>query len=377
MSGIYIHIPVCACKCHYCDFYSVASPALLERLIPSYHQQIRYHRDFFPVNSEPVQTLYFGGGTPSLCSPADLRDLIQSCENTFPVQWEEITLEANPDDLTPLYLESLLKAGINRLSIGVQSFQDSRLKQLNRRHSARQSLIAIREAQKAGFRNISVDWIYGLPEYSNAEWESDLNQFLSLEVQHISAYHLSIEENTLLYKWVQKGLFTEISEEESELQYLRLIDALGKAGYDHYEISNFSLPGFASRHNSAYWEGNPYLGIGPGAHGFDGTYRYANLHNIHSYLRIMASENKDHLLERELLDFSDALNEFLMTSLRTRRGIDALVLKQKFGEAAFNSFLKTAASVADKKNICNEGMQFYIPQEKWLISNTIIKDFIQ
>lgn len=377
MAGIYIHIPVCSQKCHYCDFYSVASPTLLDRLIPYYHNEIEHHKDFFPAHSLPLQTLYFGGGTPSLCSPQTIQDLIQTCQKTFSAQWEEITLEANPDDLTPKYLEELLSAGVNRLSIGVQSFNDERLKQLNRRHSAVQSQRAVSDAQKAGFKNISVDWIYGLPDYTPEEWQTDLDQFLALEVQHISAYHLSIEENTVLSKWVQKGQFTEIDEEESEFQYLRLIEALGNAQYEHYEISNFCLPGFASRHNSAYWNYQPYLGIGPGAHGFDGHQRYANEHTVHSYLKVMETGDWDKLLQKEVLTPIDTLNEYILTSLRTQKGIDAISLKQTFGEDAFDGFMKTASTRVLLGSLCQEGMQFRIPQEKWLISNAIIKDFLQ
>lgn len=377
MAGVYIHIPVCTQKCHYCDFYSVASPALLDRLIPYYHKEIKHYRSFFPSESLPLRTLYFGGGTPSLCSSQTIGELIQSCERTFPTQWQEITLEANPDDLNPKYLDELLQAGVNRLSIGIQSFNDNWLHKLNRRHSAQQAQLAVTNAQKAGFKNISVDWIYGLPDYSEAQWNIDLEHFLHLGVQHISAYHLSIEEHTVLAKWVQKGLFAEISEEESEFQYLRLIDALRKAGYEHYEISNFCIPGYASLHNSAYWKYEPYLGIGPGAHGFDGKQRYANEHTVHHYLRTMEAEDWHALHKKEILTPTESFNEFVFTGLRTQNGIDAKTLRLNYGEIAYDHFVNTAIAAVRNGNLYQEGLKFRIPEEKWLISNTIIQNFIQ
>lgn len=377
MSGIYIHIPVCAQKCSYCDFYSVAAPGLLEGLLPCFHQEILWNKAFFSSRHLPLRTLYFGGGTPSLCSAQSLGDLIRRCESTFSVRWEEITVEANPDDLQPRYLEELLAAGVTRLSVGIQSFDDARLQQLNRRHTSLQARRGILEAQKAGFRNISVDWIYGLPEYTQAQWDTDLNHFIDLEVQHISAYHLSVEANTPLAQWVKNGIFTEIDDLESENQYLRLIRALAAAGYEHYEISNFCKPGFASKHNGSYWEFEPYLGIGPGAHGFDGVRRYANEHNVHSYLRTVSSEQWSQLLTVEEPTVQESLNDYLMTAFRTKKGLDSTFLRQRFGEEALRRFSARASVAVEKGTLQVQGPIYRIPEEKWLISDAIIEFFIQ
>lgn len=375
MSGIYIHIPVCAQKCAYCDFYSVASPSLLEKLLPLYIPEIRHRKDFFKEEALPLRTLYFGGGTPSLCNASDIQSLIETCRETFRTDFSEITLEANPDDLTPAYLESLLEAGVNRLSIGVQTFNDEWLKKMNRRHTASDSENAILNARKTGFTNISIDWIYGL-DLDKTEWERDLECFVRTGVEHLSAYHLSIEENTVLARMIRKGLYKEILEEDSERQYGQLTEALAKAGYEHYEISNFCKKGFASGHNRSYWEYEPYLGIGPGAHGFDGQKRYANYHNVHSYTRCIHAKDWDQLCCTEIPNESERYNEYVFTALRTSKGVRLNELNDLFGEEVCAHFLKQATKGLNIGRLCRTEDSFFISDKYWLISNAIIRDYI-
>ncbi len=310
MAGIYVHIPFCKRRCGYCDFYSSTDTELLSATIDGICNELRRERDFL---REPVGTLYFGGGTPSLCTPGQLQRVVDTVRDTFPCSLEEITAEANPDDLTPQYLDSLALTDINRLSIGVQSFIDRDLQLMGRRHSAQQAVEAVRDAVKR-FSNMTIDLIFGIPGMSLKEWRMNLEAALDLGVQHISAYHLTLEEGTPF------GKMTPIDDSTSEEQFLLLHETLSAAGYEHYEVSNFALPGYRARHNSSYWRGEPYLGAGPGAHSFDGRVRRHFGGTVPDYIA-----GKGGYVVETLSD-TDRRNELIMTRLRTAEGLpDALV----------------------------------------------------
>lgn len=272
MAGLYIHIPFCKQLCHYCDFFSCISLAKTGPVLEALLREMELRRRFLPGDS--LSTLYVGGGTPSVYAPQELGRLTARARELWNCTGlEESTVEVNPDDLSPACLDGLLRAGFDRLSIGIQSFVDRDLRLMNRRHTAEGAEKAVREAQRAGFGNISIDLIYGIPGMSDREWRDNLERALSLEVQHISAYHLTVEPRTVFGRRAAQGKFTPVDEETSQRQYLTLHRTLTAAGYEHYEISNFARPGRRSRHNSAYWTGEPYLGIGPSAHSYDGRRR--------------------------------------------------------------------------------------------------------
>lgn len=369
MAGIYVHIPFCKSKCCYCDFYSCTTLAKKDAVLAAVSHELvsRAHE----LQGETVRTLYIGGGTPTICTPRELEGLIRTVRDTFDTQIEEITVEANPDDLTPGYLEALRGTGTNRLSIGVQSLLDRDLRWMNRRHDARQALRAVRDAQAAGFANLSPDLIYGLPQLSVEQWRRTLDDFLSLDVPHLSAYHLSVEPRTALGKRFERGAFRPAGERLSEAHYALLHAVLTGAGYRHYEISSFARPGFESRHNSSYWKGVRYLGVGPAAHSFDGDRRRWNVSDVREYLR---KEPEGTQYETEEITPKDAYNEFVMTGLRTDEGIDSRELSARFGARKLQYFVAQAEKFVAQGNIVQRKSVYYIPAERYLISDSIISD---
>lgn len=333
MAGIYIHIPYCKQACHYCDFHFSTSLQNMDKMHASICQEIALRKHY--LLGETVETIYFGGGTPSLFSGAQLAKVLTSVRDHFQVSENpEITLEANPDDLTLEKLKELKQIGINRLSIGIQSFDERRLKFLNRSHNAKEALDCVKNAQSAGFENLTVDLIYAIPPESMSYWESDLKKAIELGVPHISLYGLTIEERTVFGNWQSKGKLQETSEDVAADQYKLAIDTLTNKGYDHYEVSNFAKPGFRSRHNSAYWSGTMYLGIGPGAHSFNGTNRSFNVRNNASYITCL---NKSEIPETlESLTSSQRMNEYILIRLRTCEGLDSEVFKRRFGHDLYS-----------------------------------------
>lgn len=327
---IYVHVPFCASKCHYCDFYSVASTALRAEVLAAMGREIVARRDFFGGSNGALgvgalyapRTIYFGGGTPSVLNFDELSGLVAALRANFDLsKVEEWTVEANPEHLTPQYLTSLRSLGVNRLSIGIQSFVDDHLVQMNRRHTADEACRAVENARRTGFENISIDLIYGLPFMSDEQWAANVARAVALELEHISAYHLSIEERTVFHK---RGM-QPIDEQRSKWQYEFLCGELRRAGFEHYEISNFALPTRHSRHNSGYWTGAAYLGIGASAHSFDGaTRRSWNVANNTKYIADTKGES-------ETLTPQDIHNEYLMTRLRTARGVDLAEYSTLFG----------------------------------------------
>lgn len=325
---LYIHVPYCKQACSYCDFYFTTRQATLSRFTTALLTELRLSADF-PVTG-PFTSVYLGGGTPSLLPAASLADILAAVRQTWGLKPDaEVTVEANPDDLNPKYLDALLAAGVNRLSIGIQTFEANILKALNRAHTAEQAQEAVPQARAAGFDSISIDLMYQLPGLTLGGWQQTLDQALKLEPEHISAYGLTIEPRTLLAHQVKTGQVPPPADEAFLEQFALLVDTLQRAGYEHYETSNFARPGHRAVHNSNYWEGKPYLALGPGAHGYDGQRRYQNEPNLHAWLVALEKHSQPPRIWETLTE-RERLNEYLLTRLRTSDGLDTHWLAANF-----------------------------------------------
>ncbi len=330
MAGLYLHIPFCKQACHYCDFHFSTSLGLKSRLVEALVREVELRRDYLGANSV-LETIYFGGGTPSLLTEAELARIFNAIHRHFTVAPQaEITLEANPDDLSAAKLRALQHAGINRLSIGLQSFYEPHLRLMNRAHTAEESTTAVHRAQEAGFENISVDLIYGVPAPGHHIWETDLANVFALGVPHVSAYALTIEPGTAFGHRLQKGTFRAAPDEFVATQFEQLLTAMRAHGYEQYEISNFCQPGRESRHNANYWRGVPYLGLGPSAHSYDGHNRQFTLANNPLYVAAVL-ERAEVPVTLDTLTAIDRANEYLLTTLRTARGCDLAHLRTRHG----------------------------------------------
>jgi len=324
MAGLYLHIPFCKQACHYCDFHFSTDRQHLETVLSAMRKELLLQRDFL---NEPLETIYLGGGTPSLLPNDKLEALLSEIRKHYPLSGApEITLEANPDDLSPGKLAELHKVGVNRLSIGVQSFEEGILRYLNRAHGPEAAHACLRESRAAGFTNISLDLIYAIPGLSLSQWKETLEQALSYLPEHISSYALTIEDRTVLGHWQKKGKLRVVDEELAAQQFEMMQRMLEEAGYEHYEISNFARPGFYSRHNTSYWLQRPYLGIGPSAHSYDGLRRLINVRNNAAYTRSIEAGKLPH--ELEWLTPENKINEYILTRLRTKWGCDLDALRE-------------------------------------------------
>ena len=339
MAGIYIHIPFCKRRCIYCDFFSTTQSEKKPAYIRALCQELEIRKDY--LEGEDIETIYLGGGTPSQLTHEELDAIFTYIYKTYRVNPDaEITLEANPDDLTSEYVAMLRQLPINRISMGIQTFQEETLKLLHRRHTATQAIEAFQRCREAGFQNISIDLMYGLPGETLETWEQDLQQAIDLRPEHISAYHLIYEEDTALWKLREQHQVEEADEDLSVLLFSTLIDKLTEAGYQHYEISNFCLPGLHSRHNSSYWTGKKYLGCGPSAHSFNGTSRQWNVASLEKYMKGIELGNPDYEIEE--LDLYTRYNDFVLTSIRTSWGMPLSYLHTAFGEELYNYCLRMA-----------------------------------
>ncbi len=338
MAGIYIHIPFCRKACHYCNFHFSASTRYINEMVQAIGGEAVLRKHYI---NEPVATIYFGGGTPSLLSVTSLQYLIQQLRDNFTiVEDAEITLEANPDDIDIERLRSWKASGINRLSIGVQSFNDEDLKWMNRAHNAQQALQSIVLAQRAGFSNITIDLIYGTPTLTNEQWRLNVQQAIDLGIPHLSCYALTVEPNTALHKMIENKKMPNVEEDKQSEHFELLIRWLKDAGYEHYEISNFAKPGCKSRHNSSYWQGKPYLGLGPSAHSFNGSSRQWNIANNALYMQSLSLGKVP--FEIEQLTPVQQLNEYIMTSLRTQEGISLNRIATQWSEVDSKAIIKDA-----------------------------------
>lgn len=327
MAGIYLHVPFCKQACHYCDFHFSVNQELRTRIVEAMATELTLQRSY--LNNGTVKTIYFGGGTPSLLSATELKQLLSTVRGTFSVVAEpEVTLEANPDDLTPGKLSELRALGVNRLSIGIQTFHDDLLRYLNRAHNSQVSADVVATARGAGFDNISIDLIYAIPGQSEEMWCADIARAIDLQPEHISCYSLTIEPQTVFGAWKKQGRLAPVHDDVSARYFELLMDALGAAGYEHYEVSNFAKPGCYSKHNTAYWQRAPYLGIGPSAHSYNLTTRQFNIANNHAYLR--ALDSNEIPATQETLSREDHVNEYLLTRLRTQWGCDCGFLLKEY-----------------------------------------------
>lgn len=355
MAGIYLHIPFCKRACTYCDFHFVTHLHQKSQFLNALEKEIELQRDFLP-SGEIINTIYFGGGTPSLLSEPETVRIINALHKYFKIAANpEITLECNPDDLTAEKAAGFKAAGINRLSIGVQSFYDEHLKKMNRSHNSGQAVSAVENAKNAGFDNLTVDLIYGLPDLTLQQWEQNLKTFAAFDIPHLSAYNLTVEPGTPLSHAVAKKRVVVPDDDFVLRQFDLLMDFMSNAGYEHYEISNFAKPNMRSVHNTNYWFGIPFAGLGPGAHSFDGNHRYFNAPNNKTYFETI--ENNSLALVKDTLEITDKINEFIMIRLRTAEGVSLDEFNVIFGSTERNrlqidagEFLQTGHLVLTKKN---------------------------
>lgn len=328
MAGLYIHVPFCAKRCIYCDFFSQTKMKYKDEYVRAIIQELEIRKQY--IGEDVIETIYFGGGTPSQLQASDFETIFNAINRLYDTSvCQEITLEANPDDLSLTYIESLRSLPFNRISMGVQSFKNEDLHFLNRRHTASQAIQAIADCRKSGYTNLSIDLIYGLPGQTLAAWNENLSTAISLDIPHLSAYHLIYEQGTALYKLKEAGKISPTNEETSVDMFSLLIDRLTDNGYIHYEISNFGKSGMFSRHNSAYWTGEQYLGLGPSAHSYNGENRQWNVSSLTAYLKGIGNGTPD--TEIESLDLPTRYNDYIITGLRTMWGINLEKIQSAFG----------------------------------------------
>jgi oxygen-independent coproporphyrinogen III oxidase len=373
MAGIYIHIPFCKKLCFYCDFYHVISPEDNSSFIDALLKEASLRKDY--LGEDSISTIYLGGGTPSVFSVKDMGKILNHIKKLFPVTKDcEITIELNPDDVNEAYLEGLKKLNINRISLGIQSWRDTDLKLLNRRHDSSRAITALEETLKAGFKNVTIDLIYGIPGMSLKNWESNLDFAFSFDIKHLSAYHLTFEPGTVFGKMLEKGDISEIDEDESAAQFNLLIEKAESKGFIQYEISNFGKPGYFSIHNSNYWKQVNYLGLGPSAHSFNGYTRQWNIRNLKGYIKSL--NTGEPFFESEELDIKKRFNEYIMTSLRTMWGIDLDYIEGMFEKEGYDYVINLSGKFRNYGLMKREKNSLVLTNQGKLISDNIISEFM-
>ena len=373
MAGIYIHIPFCKQRCNYCAFYSTTLYNIREKYVDALCKEIVLRKEY--AGSAPIGTIYFGGGTPSTLTMEQLQKICGTIYSTHSVSpTAEVTIECNPDDLTPDFLAQLKQLPFNRISMGVQSFNDTQLKRLGRRHNAQKAREAVHNAREAGYNNISIDLIFALPGSTITEWEHDLDSAIALHPDHLSAYNLTYEEGTPLYRALERGDFAELSEEENVEQFQMLITKMKEAGYRHYEISNFALPGCESRHNSSYWNDTPYIGCGAAAHSYNGTSRQWNIADIQEYIKGM--ESGEYNFEIEQLTEEERYNDTILTRLRTADGLPLEWMKEKFCDRLNRHMQRAAEKEIALGNLKEENGSISLTEKGIFISDAVIRELI-
>ena len=370
MAGIYIHIPFCNSKCAYCGFYSLPSLKLKDRFLEALKAEIVTRKDY--LQGDAVNTIYFGGGTPSLLSLKEIGELLNHINAHYPVASNaEITLEANPDTLSLEYLEGLHQLGVNRLSIGIQSFFDNDLKYLSRRHDSHHAQQCLDWAKLAGFENISIDLIYGLPSSNAEQWNKNLDIFFAYGLSHLSAYALTLEPNAILTKQIELGKVQPVNEDDALRDYEILCQRAAENGYLHYEISNFCKRGMHSKHNSSYWFGMPYIGFGPSAHSFDGNSRQWNVSSVEKYCVSVPEPVEGSAIEKEILSPEQHYDEYVMLRLRTHWGIDLKWLKREMGER-FSTYCEQHAQPLIAEGRLSKTREFlYLTDEQMLFADGV------
>lgn len=370
---IYLHIPFCQKRCIYCDFYSTTySSDIRRQFVRSLCLELESRRDYIPSN--PVPSVYFGGGTPSQLSFDEIAEIMSCIRANYVLSDQaEITFEANPDDITSVFADELCRMGFNRVSLGVQSFDDGILKMLNRRHTADQAVKAVYTLADRGLSNVSIDLMYGLPGQNLKMFCKDLHQAFSLPVKHLSSYALSIEEGTALHRKIANGELAVADEECYLAEYEALMNAAAVHGFEHYEISNFALPGFYSRHNSAYWDGTPYLGCGPGAHSFDGKNRWYNRPDLMSYIQHTGIPPH----ELEVLTREEHFNELVFTALRTSKGLNLEQVRNEYGESWLQEMLQEADPHLRNGRLERTNSHIKLTRKGIFVSNDVMSDLMR
>lgn len=370
MAGIYIHIPFCKQACHYCNFHFSTTLHQKDELVNALIKEIALQKNYL---STSIETIYFGGGTPSLLSSEQINSLLKEVYQNYPINDKlEITLECNPDDINSINLESWKREGINRLSIGIQSFFEEDLQWMNRAHNAKQSLQSIQLAKEIEFNNLTIDLIYGVPGLSNEKWLQNLNIANDLGISHLSCYALTVEPKTALEKFIEKGTKNEPDTNHQSEQFEMLMIWAAAHEFEHYEISNFARPGFESKHNSNYWKGEQYLGIGPSAHSFNGTSRQWNISNNAVYIKSIAENSLP--FEMEILTEKQRLNEYIMTALRTKEGISLLELSTKFPKEASEEIAQNSSKYIHQELMKLEANHLTLTNKGKLFADGIASD---
>ncbi|MFP4526787.1 MAG: radical SAM family heme chaperone HemW [Bacteroidales bacterium] len=372
MSGIYIHIPFCKTKCPYCDFCSSTREFSFSSYVEALKTEINLRYDYIDGK---ISTIYFGGGTPSLLNADMIHEILELIHEKFKVEKKpEITIECNPDDLTNSYLERLKKAGINRISLGTQSFNDEELRFLGRRHTAKVNHTALERIFASGFENVSIDLMYGLPGSSLKSLKYSIDSVLKYPVNHISAYHLTFEENTHFYSLLKAGILDEITEELSREQYQLLVENLNSNGFEQYEISNFAKGENYSIHNTNYWRGLPYLGIGVSAHSFNGIEREWNIADVDKYMK--ALKKSEYFSDKEILSRDERYNEYIMTGLRTKWGVSKEKIIKNYSEDRWKYFWSRIGKYLDSGDMIEKNGNYLLSRKGFFISDHIMADLM-
>lgn len=372
MSGIYVHIPFCRSRCAYCGFYSTTLLNLRQQYVDAVCKEIELRKDYLKGR---FSTIYIGGGTPSMLTVDELSTLLHYIYKVYDIDAEaEVTIECNPDDVTPDFAEAIGHMPVNRISMGAQTFDDERLKFIRRRHSSDEICLAVERLRQAGISNISIDLMFGFPEETMQQWQTDIEKALALDVEHISAYSLMYEEGTPLTAMLEKGDVKEIDEELSNAMYDELVSRLTNAGYEHYEISNFARPGFRSRHNSSYWHQTAYIGLGAAAHSFDIKSRQWNVDDISTYITEINKGNVP--MERETLDRATSYNDIVTTALRTCEGIDLEKLAQQLGKEYSETLITSSKDFIDKGLLKLHDGHIRLTHKGIFISDTIMSELM-
>ncbi|HCL06785.1 MAG TPA: coproporphyrinogen III oxidase [Chitinophagaceae bacterium] len=373
MSGIYIHIPFCRKACHYCNFHFSTSQQSRTAMTAAIAKEAIIRKSFI---SDHISTIYFGGGTPSLLTSDELMMIMKTLSTHFSIAPDaEITLEANPDDISADKLLEWKKAGINRLSIGIQSFYEEDLLWMNRAHNAIQAKQCVLLTQEAGFHNLTIDLIYGTPGLSDERWMANIETAISLNIPHLSCYALTVEPNTALDKLIQKGSKADVDQQSQAIHFDLLTTRLEAAGFEHYEISNFALPGFRSKHNSSYWQGKPYLGLGPSAHSFNGIIRQWNISNNALYLKSIEQDMVPS--EAEQLTDEQQLNEYIMTSLRTMEGCSLKRIEERWGKKNVVAIMNAAQKYVQEAYLNLSGNHLILTKKGKFLADGIAAELFQ
>jgi oxygen-independent coproporphyrinogen-3 oxidase len=371
MAGIYIHIPFCKSKCAYCNFFSLASESKINDYVEALKKEIVLRKNY--LGGETVKTIYFGGGTPSILSVKNIEEILELLNKNYEiVSSPEITLEINPDTIDREKMSSLKKIGVNRMSVGIQSFDDEDLRYLGRRHDSRHAMQVLEDLKQTDFEKITLDLIYGMPTLTEEKWNKNLDIFFSTGITHLSAYALTVEPKTILGQRIEKGELQSVSEEETIRHYNILVERTKENGFEHYEISNFAKEGFRSQHNSIYWRDEKYLGLGPSAHSYDGKSRQWNISNLTKYIQLVG--DAELFYEKEILSTEDKFNEYVMTSLRTSWGCDIEKIERDYGKSYAHHFLKNIKKYLENGEMLKENNTYFLSEEGKLFADGIAAD---